>query len=100
MEGSPLMMALFTIPTGAPNTFPFATANAWLKPRSSPQWARRASAMTTALAKTINDLYKAEVIHRRSQWRTKQSVELATLEWVALFQPPSIDGAAGQCRAR
>lgn len=34
-----------------------------------------------ALAETINGLYKAEVIHRRS-WRTLQAVELATLEWV------------------
>lgn len=38
-----------------------------------------------ALAETINGLYKAEVIHRRGPWRTKQAVELATLEWVAWF---------------
>jgi putative transposase len=38
-----------------------------------------------ALAETINGLYKAEVIHRRSSWQTKESVELATLEWVAWF---------------
>jgi putative transposase len=37
-----------------------------------------------ALAETINGLYKAEVIHRRS-WPTRESVELATLEWVAWF---------------
>ena len=37
-----------------------------------------------ALAETINGLYKAEVIHRRS-WRTREAVELATLEWVAWF---------------
>jgi transposase InsO family protein len=30
-------------------------------------------------------LYKAELIHRRAPWRTKESVELATLEWVAWF---------------
>ncbi|SOU12449.1 ISXoc2 transposase, IS3 family [Xanthomonas arboricola pv. fragariae] len=34
-----------------------------------------------ALAETINGLYKAEVIHRRS-WRNRQDVELATLDWV------------------
>ena len=39
----------------------------------------------TALAKTINGLYKAEVIHRRGPWKTKETVELATLEWVAWF---------------
>jgi putative transposase len=38
-----------------------------------------------ALAETINGLYKAELIHRRAPWRTKESVELATLEWVAWF---------------
>jgi len=37
-----------------------------------------------ALAETINGLYKAEVIHRRP-WKTKQAVELATLEWVSWF---------------
>ena len=38
-----------------------------------------------ALAETINGLYKAELIHRRAPWRTKEAVELATLEWVAWF---------------
>jgi putative transposase len=38
-----------------------------------------------ALAETINGLYKAEVIHRRSSWKTIESVEMATLEWVAWF---------------
>ncbi len=38
-----------------------------------------------ALAETINGLYKAELIHRRVPWRTKESVELATLEWVSWF---------------
>ena len=30
-------------------------------------------------------LYKAEVIHRRGPWKTRASVELATLEWVSWF---------------
>jgi putative transposase len=38
-----------------------------------------------ALAETINGLYKAELIHRRAPWRTKEAVELATLEWVSWF---------------
>ena len=38
-----------------------------------------------ALAETINGLYKAEMIHRRAPWKTKASVELATLEWVSWF---------------
>jgi transposase InsO family protein len=38
-----------------------------------------------ALAETINGLYKAELIHRRAPWKTKEAVEFATLEWVAWF---------------
>lgn len=38
-----------------------------------------------ALAETINGLYKAELIHRRAPWKTVESLELATLEWVTLF---------------
>ena len=38
-----------------------------------------------ALAETINGLYKAELIHRRAPWKTKEAVELATLEWVSWF---------------
>ena len=37
------------------------------------------------LAETINGLYKVELIHRRSPWKTIEAVELATLEWVAWF---------------
>ena len=38
-----------------------------------------------ALAETINGLYKAELIRRRAPWKTREAVELATLEWVAWF---------------
>jgi len=38
-----------------------------------------------AMAETINGLYKAEVIHRRGPWKTREAVELATLEWVSWF---------------
>ncbi len=38
-----------------------------------------------ALAETINGLYKTELIHRRAPWKTREAVELATLEWVAWF---------------
>jgi len=36
-----------------------------------------------ALAETIKGLFKADLVHRRAPWKTKQSVELARLEWVA-----------------
>jgi putative transposase len=45
----------------------------------------RGDSYDNALAETINGLYKAELIHRRAPWKTKESVELATLEWVAWF---------------
>ena len=35
-----------------------------------------------ALAETINGVFKAEVIHRRGPWRSFETVEYATLEWV------------------
>ena len=38
-----------------------------------------------ALVETINGLYKAELIHRRAPWKTKESVEFAMLEWVSWF---------------
>ena len=38
-----------------------------------------------ALAETINGLYKAEIIHRRGPRKTREAVELATLEWVSWF---------------
>ncbi|MDP9651785.1 transposase InsO family protein [Paraburkholderia caledonica] len=36
------------------------------------------------MAETINGLYKAELIHRRT-WKTRESVELATLDWVPRY---------------
>ena len=38
-----------------------------------------------ALAETINGLYKTEVIRRRGPWRSFETVEFATLEWVEWF---------------
>lgn len=46
---------------------------------------RRGDSYDNAPAETINGLYKAELIHRRTTWKTRESVELATLEWVAWF---------------
>ena len=47
-----------------------------------------------ALAETINGLYKAEVIHRRS-WPNREAVELATLEWVDWFNHKRLLGPIG-----
>jgi len=40
-----------------------------------------------ALAETINCLYKMELIQRRASWKTREFVEIATLEWVAWYNP-------------
>lgn len=39
----------------------------------------------SALAETINGLYKTELIKPRKPWRTVDDVELATAEWVDWF---------------
>lgn len=48
-----------------------------------------------ALAETINGLYKAELIHRRGPWKSMESVELATLEWVSWFNHQRLMGPLG-----
>src|SRR5690606_5536060 len=50
-----------------------------------PSVGSRGDSYDNALAETINGLYKAELIHRRAPWKNRESVELATLEWVAWF---------------
>ena len=50
-----------------------------------PSVGSRGDSYDNAMAETINGLYKAELIHRRAPWKTKEAVELATLEWVSWF---------------
>ena len=50
-----------------------------------PSVGSRGDSYDNALAETINGLYKTELIHKRAPWKTKETVELATLEWVAWF---------------
>ena len=45
----------------------------------------RGDSYDNALAETINGLYKTEVIRRCGPWRSLETVELATLEWVDWF---------------
>ena len=51
----------------------------------SPSVGSRGDSYDNALAETINGLFKAEVIHRCGPWKSRESVELATLEWVAWY---------------
>ena len=50
-----------------------------------PSVGSRGDSYDNALAETINGLYKAELIHRRAPWKTKESLELATVQWVSWF---------------
>jgi len=50
-----------------------------------PSVGSRGDSHDNALAESINGLYKAELIHRRGPWKSRESVELATLEWVSWF---------------
>ena len=45
-----------------------------------PSVGSKSDSYDNAVAETINGLYKAELVHRRAPWKTKESVELATLE--------------------
>ena len=40
-----------------------------------PSVGSRGDGYNNALAETINGLYKAELIHRRAPWKTKEAVE-------------------------
>jgi putative transposase len=42
-------------------------------------------AYDNALAETEIGLFKTELINRRGPWRTRDDVELATLEWIDWF---------------
>jgi putative transposase len=50
-----------------------------------PSVGSRDDSYDNALAETINGLYKAELIHKRAPWKSREAVELATLEWVSWF---------------
>lgn len=50
-----------------------------------PSLGSKGDSYDNALPETINGLYKAELIHHRAPWKTRESLELAILEWVAWF---------------
>ena len=46
-----------------------------------------------ALAESLNDLFKTEVIRRGGLWRTVEDVELATLAWVDWYNHQRLHNA-------
>jgi len=51
-----------------------------IQPGVEPSVGSRGDSYDNALAETINGLYKAELIHRRVPWKTREALELAALE--------------------
>lgn len=60
-----------------------------------PSVGSRGDSYDNALAETINGLYKAELIHKREPWKNRESVELATLNWVFWFNRQRLLGSIG-----
>jgi putative transposase len=50
-----------------------------------PSVGSRGASYNDVPAEAINGLYKTELIHRRAPWKTSESLELASLEWVSWF---------------
>ena len=50
-----------------------------------PSVGSRGDSYDNALAETINGLYKTELVRRRAPWKTREALELATLEWVEWY---------------
>jgi putative transposase len=51
----------------------------------APSVGSRGDSYDNALAESVIGLFKTEIIHRRGPWRTLETVEFATLEWVDWF---------------
>ena len=64
-----------------------------------PSVGSRGDSYDNALAETINGLYKAELIYKRGPWKNRESVELATLEWVSLFNHQRLHRLYPACRS-
>lgn len=53
----------------------------------------RENSYDNALTKSITCLYKEEIIHRRSAWKTGTALEFETLKWSWWFNPEPPAGA-------
>lgn len=61
----------------------------------APSVGSKGDSYDNALAETINGLYKAEIIHRQGPWKTRESLEMATLKWVWWFNHQRLMGPLG-----
>lgn len=62
-----------------------------------PSLGSKGDSYDNALAKTINGLYKAELIHKRGPWKSRSAVEIATLGWVTWFKHHRLLSSIGYC---
>ncbi|WP_404948041.1 IS3 family transposase [Saezia sanguinis] len=60
-----------------------------------PSVGSRGDSYDNALAETINGLYKTELIHKRGPWKNRQSLEMATLQWVHWYNNHRLLGSIG-----
>jgi putative transposase len=52
---------------------------------TEPSVGSKGDSYDNALVEAINRLYNAELTHGRAPWKTREAVELATLQWVSWF---------------
>ena len=84
--GSPSVAMLWsTIAIGASQYVSIRESERLAEAGVEPPVGSKGDTYDSALAETINGLYKAELIHRRAPWKTREAVELATLEWLSWF---------------
>ena len=69
-----------------------AKVSAWRDARSV---GSQGDAFDNALAESVIGLYKTEFIRRRGPWRTLETVEFATPEWVDWFNMRRLPGPIG-----
>jgi transposase InsO family protein len=80
----PFMAASYATRTAAFNMCPFDIPSGWQRQASS-LLSEASTTVTTTPSPTRSRSLKAEVIHRRGPWRSVETVEFATLEWVDWF---------------
>ena len=68
-----------------PSRSPSGTPSGWQRPGLSRLSAAKATATTKPWPRPSIELYEAELVHRRAPCKTKDALELTTLEWMSWF---------------
>ena len=78
-----------------PNDLSLAYTTRLTEPGITPSIGTVGDNYDNALAETVNNAYKAELIRRRRPWKNVKEVELATLEWVYRYNNERLHEAFG-----